>query len=53
MTESAPEGLDSETFKGLVGKKVRMNGLVHVETAGGVRRPQLLIEEIRSIVAVP
>jgi hypothetical protein len=53
MTESAPEGLDAETFKGLVGKKVRMNGLVHVETAGGVRRPQLLIEEIRSIVAVP
>ncbi len=53
MTESAPEGLDAETFKGLVGKKVRMNGLVHVETAGGVRRPQLLIEETRSIVAVP
>lgn len=53
LARSARPGVTPQGFQPLVGKKVRMSGTVRVISYGGVPRPEVLIEDMGSIVEVP
>jgi len=52
MTRYAAEGMAEENFRRFFGKRVRIKGEVRVETFGGVKRPEIFIEDMESIEVV-
>jgi len=53
LLKDATGGLAEEALAGLVGKRVRISGVVRVAAAGKARRPEVLIKDRKSIQEVP
>ena len=53
VLKEAGADLSEESLKGLVGKQVRLVGVVRVATAGKAKRPEIVIKDRKSIEEVP
>ena len=53
VLKDAGVDLSEESLKGLVGKRIRLTGVVRLATAGKVKRPEIVINDRKSIQEVP